>query len=68
MNPEYIYHYRKSRKQQSKIFRNTGVACWVYIAGLYVYEAYGSKEVSDEFRLIYIGVFAVASIIILVGM
>lgn len=41
-----------------------GIACWVYIAGLYVYEAYGSKEVSDEFRLIYISVFAIASMLL----
>lgn len=63
MNTDIKYHFKKSRKQRSKTFRNMGVACWLYIVGLYVYEEYGSHEVSETFRLIYVGIFAAASIV-----
>ena len=64
MVPEAIFHFKKSRKQQSKIFINMGVACLVYIIGLYGYEHFLNKTVSENFRNIYIAAFSISSAIL----
>ena len=51
MDSDYLYHYRKSRQQASRIFRNIGIACWIYIAGLSIYQAIGSKPIPEDFFL-----------------
>ena len=59
-----IYHYKKSRKQRSRIFINMGVACLAYIAGLYGYEHFFNATVSENTRSIYIAAFSVSSAIL----
>lgn len=64
MEGDVIYHYKKNRKQLSKTYIRMGVACWVYMAGLYGYEYFFNETVSDQFRLIWIGVFSAFSLIL----
>ncbi len=64
MQADAIYYYQKSRKQRSITFINMAVACLVYIAGLYAYEYYTDKPVSENFKLIYISAFSISSIIL----
>jgi hypothetical protein len=61
---EFIYHYKKNRQQQSRLFIRMGIACWVYIAGLYGYEIILDKTVPDDLRLIWLGAFSVSSVIL----
>ena len=61
---ETIYYYKRDRKQRSRIFINMGVACLVYIAGLYGYEFYSERLVSEQIRTIYISVFSISSAIL----
>ena len=64
MEVDFIYHYKKNRNQRSKIFINTGIACLLYIAGLYGYEYIYSKSVPENIRSIYIITFSFSSIIL----
>ncbi len=62
--PGVVYHYKKNRKQQSLTYIRMGIACWVYIAGLYGYEFYFDETVETQFRLIWVAVFSIASAIL----
>ncbi len=64
MKSDVIYYYKKDRKQQSKIFINMGVACIVYIAGLYGYENVLNKSVAEDFKFVYILIFTISSVIL----
>lgn len=64
MEPGVTYHYKKDRKQRSRIFINMGVACFVYIAGLYGYEYFFNKTVPESMRSIFIITFSISSIIL----
>ncbi len=64
MAESVIYHYKKNRKQRSRIFINMAVACLVYIAGLYGYEYFLNKAVPEDIRSIYILAFSVSSVIL----
>ena len=65
LNGNPIYHYKKSRKQQAKLFIRMGLFCWVYVAALFVYEAYAEQAVPDDLRLAVLIAFPVASVILL---
>lgn len=64
VNDEVIYHYRKTRRQQSKLFIRMGLFCWLYIAGLYIYESISGKGVPEDFRSIAIISLSIASIVL----
>ncbi|WDE95814.1 hypothetical protein PQO03_08810 [Lentisphaera profundi] len=64
MESNNIYHYKKNRKQQSKIFINMAVACLIYIAGLYGYEHYLNKTVPENTRNIFIIAFSISSVVL----
>ncbi|EDM29119.1 hypothetical protein LNTAR_14922 [Lentisphaera araneosa HTCC2155] len=61
---EVIYHYKKDRKQRSKLFINMGAACWLYIAGLYGYEHFAKTSVPENLRSIWIISFSLVSLIL----
>ncbi len=64
MKSDAIYYYKKDRKQQSKVFINMGIACMVYIAGLYGYEYFLNKPVAEDFKNLYILIFIISGIIL----
>lgn len=64
MNQNALYYYKKNRKQRSWIFINMSIACLVYIAGLYGYEYFFNKSVSENFKYTYVTVFSISCVIL----
>jgi hypothetical protein len=64
MKNNRIYHYKMNRKKRSRLFIRMGFTCLVYIAGLYVYETYSERVVSENFRSIYIYLFSFCSLVL----
>jgi len=64
MTSDVIYSYKKTRRQRSWLFINMAVACLLYIAGLYGYEHYANTRVAEDFRVIYVAAFSVASLVL----
>ena len=64
MTTDILYSYKKTRKQRSWLFINMGVACLLYIAGLYGYEYDTNTRVTEDFSVIYVSAFSVASLIL----
>jgi len=65
MNNEILYHYQKTRRQQSKSFSRAALFCLLYIAGLYAYEYLFDKRVPEDFRSVFIISLSVASLVLL---
>lgn len=64
MPSDVIYHYKKDRKKQSLLYIRMAVACLLYIAGLYGYEWLMDDLVSTEFKLQWILIFLLASLVL----
>ncbi|WP_036192131.1 hypothetical protein [Marinobacterium lacunae] len=64
MDSEIIYHFKKNRKQLSLTYIRMGIACWVYMAGLYGYEYFFETTVSQKFQLYWNIVFFIASVVL----
>lgn len=63
MEDNIIYHYKKTRKQQSLLFISMGIGCWIYIAGLYGFEIYTGSLVDSDFKKYWILGFGIISLI-----
>ncbi|WP_415912772.1 hypothetical protein [Neptuniibacter sp. QD37_11] len=59
-----IYSYRKTRKQQSHTFIMIALSCYAYIAGLFLYEEHFNDTISFDFKMVYSGIFVVASLVL----
>lgn len=66
MRHDMLYHYKKSRKQLSKIFINMGLGCWFYIAAMYGYEHALNKTLPDDFKFYGTIGFSIASFFLFV--
>ena len=64
MSEEYLYHFKKTRKQRSKLFIRMGVVFLLYIAVLFLCEHYTSFKISAENRNIAVGSFSLAALIL----
>ena len=63
-NGDLIYHYKKSRKQQARLFIRMGLFCWLYVAAMFGYEAYAQQHLPETLRLAMLIAFPVASAIL----
>ena len=64
-----IYHFRKTRKQQSRLYFRMAAICWVYIIGLLAYESYYDTTVQEDFRMASLWGLSIASLVLgLVGL
>ncbi|MGQ8365123.1 hypothetical protein [Glaciecola sp. 1036] len=57
----YLYHFKKNRKQQAKLFINMGIACWIYILGVFIYDTQFNGQLSSDFKQICYFVMTIAS-------
>ena len=62
MQDNVIYHYKKNRKQQSLLFIRMGIACWFYIAGLFVFEHFSKTPISPDLKTYWILGFGLISL------
>ncbi|MEE2730661.1 MAG: hypothetical protein VYA55_07535 [Pseudomonadota bacterium] len=60
-NSQPLYHYKKSRRQQARLFIRMGVFCWLYVAALFGYEAYAQQTLPEDLRLAMLMAFPLAS-------
>lgn len=68
MNSDPIYHFRKTRRQQSRLYFRMAGMCWFYLLCLFAYEFYFAEPVAEDFRLAVYGGFSIASVIlVLIG-
>ena len=64
MESKPVYHFRKTRKQQSRLYFRMAVMCWVYIIGLFAYEAYYDTTVQEDFRMATLWGLSIASAVL----
>lgn len=64
MGKEYIYHYKKSRKQHAKLFVRIGVASLFYIMVLYFVKMYLKIAVPNDIHLIFVASLSIAAVIL----
>ena len=64
MTEEYLYHFKKTRKQRSKLFIRMGVVSLGYIAVLYLVEHYSDFVIPEDVHNIILIAFSTASIIL----
>ncbi|WP_019529378.1 hypothetical protein [Dasania marina] len=64
MPEEYLYYFKKTRKQRSALFIRMGVAALGYIAALYWVEYYTDFTVPEDFHTIAVIAFSLASLIL----
>ena len=64
MPDEYLYHFRKTRKQRSSLFIRMGVVSLGYIAALYLFEHYTDFNIPEDVHYIMVTAFSLASIIL----
>ncbi len=64
MTEEYLYHFKKTRKQRSKLFIRMGVVSLGYIAVLYLVEHYYDFVIPKDVHNIILIAFSLTSIIL----
>jgi hypothetical protein len=64
MTEEYLYHFKKTRKKESKLFIRMGVASLGYIVVLYLVEHYSDFVIPEDVHNIILIVFSLASVIL----
>jgi hypothetical protein len=64
MPEEYLYYFKKTRKQRSFLFIRMGVVFLGYIAALYLLEYYSDFNIPKDIRYIMVSAFSVATIIL----
>jgi len=68
MTEEYLYHYKKTRKQRSALFIRMSMVCLGYIAALYLVEYHTDiviPENTHDISVITLSLFAI--ILLLIG-
>ncbi len=60
-----LFHFKKTRKQRSRLFINMALMCWFYIGILFGYEYVSQTRIDEPTRQIVLWVFFVSSIILL---
>ncbi len=64
MDSEPIYHFHKTRRQQSRLFFRMAGMCWFYMLCLFFYEFSIGEPVAEDFRLASYWGFSIASMIL----
>lgn len=64
MDDHTVYHFKKSRAQAAKLFLRMAIGCWLYIAGLAVYEYGFGNGVASDLKLYWNLGFGIASAIL----
>lgn len=68
MDPEPLYHFRKTRRQQSRLYFRMAGMCWLYLLCLFFYEFYLAEPIAGDLRLAMYWGFSIASfVLVLIG-
>ena len=68
MDTEAIYHFKKTRRQQSRLYFRMAGMCWFYLLCLFGYEFYLAEPVAEDLRLAMYWGFSIASfVLVLIG-
>ena len=65
MSESPLYHFRKSRRQRARLFRNMAAMCWVYVAAREAFVRIGGAHVPGETRMAVLVTLPLASVVLL---
>lgn len=64
MQEEYLYHYKKTRKQRSLLFIRMGALSLFYIVALFLVEAYTQIQIPDTTHNVMVASFSIAAAVL----